>query len=298
MKSENENENELDEVLLRALGRVAAEEERLSPDDQELELMCAGHLPEDRVRVLEARAAGDPELARRLEAYRPVDTASRARLTAALVREVVGAASGGFAPAEGDTAHGRELPIRKKLRARLLSARSFGSAMVVAAAAAAVLWISHRARSTDHAVPLPAYALDVVGGLRELRGIDAPNAGPIRLLPDSPLQLVMRPASATRERIAVESFLVRDRDRGTAPSGGDDAMIERLIIPFEISPDGAARARGTATTLFGARRGHWRLVLVVGKVTDGRGGGAQRAHGNDDADARRAAVDLWLLDAR
>lgn len=290
--------NDRDDDLLRTLGRFAAEEERLSPDDQELELMCAGQLPEERIRALEARAAGEPELARRLDAYRPLDAGSRAKLTAALVHEVSSASGSTFAPADGRQARDQHPPVRRVNRARFPSARSLGSAVaaIAVAAAVAMVWVNHRRSSPGQAAPLPGYQLDIVGGMRELRAPAAPDGGPIRLRPGSPVQLLVRPASATRERIVVESFLMRDVAPDPLARAGDEVTFEPLTIPFEISPDGAARARGNAAALFGVRRGRWRLVLIVERASAPRDDSLRRAQGSDGPYARRVGVDLWLLD--
>src|SRR5262245_35980610 len=85
-------DRDLDGALLARLGRLAAEDETASPDDQQLEALCAGRLDAESVRLLEARAAQDPELAARLAAYRPLDDGQRARMAEAIVRETAPAA--------------------------------------------------------------------------------------------------------------------------------------------------------------------------------------------------------------
>src|SRR5581483_1136849 len=170
-------------------------------------------------------------------------------------------------------------------RARAMNALRWTTA-VLAVAAGTVLWLNHRAPPADRAAPLPVYALDVIGGVQEQRGLGAPGTHPIRLRPDSPLELVLRPATAVRDRIAVDSFLVPAAAHGT----GGDAAIEPAAIPFETSPDGAARARGTAASLFGARHGHWQLRLIVKTADAPAGDVLRRARLEDGAgppDARR-----------
>ena len=286
-----------DDDLLRRLGRLAAEEEVLSADDQELELLCAGQLPDDRLRRLEARAEHDPDLALRLAAYRPLPPASRSKIAEALVREMAappgaqGTTAGSDARRSGD-----RLVDAGRKRARPVSARAsrwgrgwaWGSAAAAAAAAAVMLWIGHWPSAIRARPALPSYALAVSGGERELRDPTAPAGAAVRLRPDSRLELVLRPATAVAGPVAVQAFLARGE------------AMEPLPLQFEISPEGAARAAGSAAELFGSHRGRWQLRLIVQR--SGAPGGdalsvARDARTPAGAEARRADVDLWLLDA-
>jgi hypothetical protein len=273
--------------LLSQLGRLAAEEEALSPDDRELEALCAGQLDEERVRLLESRAAQDPELAIRLAAYRPLDDDRRAGIAEAIARATAPAAQ--RAERAGLPALGKpRVPGARKraLRAWFTGWAAVGEIALVAAAA--LLWLHFRP-ATNASASLPTYGVDVIGGERELRDVSAPalEGAVVRLRPDSRVDLILRPATATAEPIAVEASLAQ---------GG---VVEPLPLRFEIAAGGAARASGTAAELFGARRGRWQLRLVVARGDGEAGDRRRRSSGDSPADgARRLTLELLLLDAR
>src|SRR5262249_15490720 len=87
-----------------------------------------------------------------------------------------------------------------------------GAAMMVALAVAGLL-MPVRPRHRRPLRPLPAYALDLTGGERELRGSAPPGVDPgiIRLRPQSRLELVLRPATDVRGTVQV-SALVAPKD--------------------------------------------------------------------------------------
>ena len=295
----NQREND----LLARLGRLAAEEEQVAPDDEELELLCAGRLPDERVRALEARAAREPDFARRLEAYRPLAVAARVRIADALAREVRAgsrvAADDGRAPANATVNPGRDeagvTPLRPAHRARVWAAVAGG----LAAAAALVLLIRGPVQyGAQKTIPLPAYAMDARGGEQDVRGAPDRTPAALRLAPDSRVELVLRPATSVARPITIAAFIV---PREAAPGGTAQRQgPEPLRLPFETSEKGTARLAGRAADLFGARRGRWQLRLIV-EVAPGTPGAAERLAGADgaaEATARLTALDLWLVDAR
>lgn len=100
-------------------------DEVFSDDDERLSALLDGELPSEAAKVLEARLAAEPALARRLEAMRRTDQVLRERygpvadepLPAELAALVRGDGPGGT-PASDPSSQGAVVPIRRAERAR------------------------------------------------------------------------------------------------------------------------------------------------------------------------------------
>src|SRR5262249_36284256 len=146
-----------DRRFLHRLGEVGAETDRAADDDRDLELLCEGRLPEDRLRLLERRAATDTVLARKLATFRPLDAGSRSRVAAAVLsqrrqaRTVAGHTD--IASATAPAAF-----VARKRRS-LVSWAPALSAMGVAAAL--ILWLANHRHPPSPGAVLPRYSLQV-----------------------------------------------------------------------------------------------------------------------------------------
>jgi hypothetical protein len=99
--------------------------------------------------------------------------------------------------------------------------------------------------------PLPPFALEASGGNERARG--APEAaGPLALLPDAPVEVVLRPPVAVAG-VGVRAFL-----------SGAGGWSEISVAPA-VSEAGVMRVRGRAGALFADRRGAFVLHLLVGR---------------------------------
>jgi len=273
--------------LLRRLGRIAAADEALSAEEQELERYCAGELPDERVRSLEARAEHDPAFAQLLVAYRPLAPSLRARVAGQLVGQMAAPVPGaGAAPAAAPRPRRVSRPWSRAVWASATGA--------LAMAAGLALWIRNHPVEAPMARELPAYHAEITGGDREQRGPAAPPAGPIRLRPRSRLEVVLRPATALAGPVAVESFLAPE---GSIPA----AALEPVSLPVAISPSGAVRVAGVVEELFGARRGRWRLLFLLraGEARPDPTQSAERVSAAADGGPgwQRLGVELLLVDS-
>jgi hypothetical protein len=219
--------------LLGALGRVAREE--AEAEDPRWERLARGELTAAEEAELRKQAETDPEIAMRYEAYRPLDREARERIVARL-----SGAGGG----------GRVVPIRAWRRIAAV-------ALPLAAAAAVVIWVERRGTEPPTLASndvVPAYSLAATGGDRPARSGDTPAAGgPLDLHRESRLEIVLRPATAAPDGVAVRTFLVKDgAARPWSPA------VQR-------SGDGALRVAGAAGALLGVPAGTWDLAFAVGR---------------------------------
>jgi hypothetical protein len=138
---------------------------------------------------------------------------------------------------------------RKRNRVALAST----GAGVLALAAALLLFMRHPADD------LPAYDVVVLGGAREVRGVDTPNtkeSAPLRLRHGDRFEIQLTPAHATQGALAGRAFLTR------GPT----------TIPFrgavELAPEGGARVAGTLDDFPGVTPGASELVVVLGRPNE------------------------------
>lgn len=205
-----------DDDLLSRLGAVARELE--NEREPGLDRLVTGTATDDERRELARRAADDPALRDDMKRLEPVGEAVRQHIVER-ARFELSASS-------------------KRSRARWLVPAS------LAAAAAAALLL---ARGPAHA-PLPDYALTVAGGIDEVRGDDARE----RLVvgPDTPVDLLLRPARDVTGPVALRAFFRDDPAR-------------MLALSPDISAQGSLRVHGRAHELLGTNRGERELVLIA-----------------------------------
>lgn len=314
-------DREFSHPLLERLGTVAREE--LDGRDQavritaevtpgqlaahprdELERLLAryteGKLDATALGELRALAAADPHLARGLALFEPLGATELHGLADRLHATL--AAEPGPARAVVAASRRRRGPTARG-RATLVGA---GLAVCVVG-----LWVHLGLRPqgagrpgasrANGSSPLPDYTVHARGGLVALRGVAAESAGPSaqRLPPDGTLRVELRPDADVGERVDVAAFVVplAQRDGGLVEAG----PVEPISPQVESdSRSGAARVLAPVRRTFGARRGPWRLVLVLTRH-DARDrlpfpeqlARDARSRGQDWV---RAAVDLELVD--
>lgn len=129
----------------------------------------------------------------------------------------------------------------------------FAVGVPVAAAAAAVVLL---APGGDRAPALPRYAMEIRGGVAELRsGAGTPAEAPLVLAPGSSVELVLRPATAATGDVEARVFWVQ---------GG---QARRWNAQVQRSDEGAFLVRGPAERPFGPGPGadEGELVAVVAR---------------------------------
>lgn len=115
---------------------------------------------------------------------------------------------------------------------------------VLAAAAAALLWVLPRGEA-------PLYAAELSAGDQAVRGEPADAVTPT-FRADSTLTLILRPATATEAPpVSIELAAVAGADRWP------------VTLPMKPSPSGALTYRGPAAPLFVAPAGAYTLRIVV-----------------------------------
>ncbi len=158
-----------DKELMKGIAEVVDADESLDP---RLLALSEGRASEAQLQALEEEAQGDPELAMRLSAYRPLGEA--------------------------------QLKSLERIAARRLS-RLWGRLGVVGALAAAAAGITLSLRSPA----LPDYALEVRAGDALKRGATEPPANR-ELRADSELEIVLRPQSAHEQPLIARAFATAD----------------------------------------------------------------------------------------
>jgi hypothetical protein len=134
--------------------------------------------------------------------------------------------------------------LAPRRRARWLA----GLGSLAAAAAVAVVLLRG---GGEPALDLPAYAL-VRGGDATSRSHDAPpSAAPLRLRADSPVDLVLAPATPVAGPVDVR--LVASHEGVSRWISGDAT----------VSSDGVVRLRGQAA--WGLTPGRWQLAVIIGR---------------------------------
>jgi len=261
-----------EEDLLRMLGKLAAEEAR-DPELARWEALAHGRLGADEVAELEALAAEDLDSKKLLEAYRPIDEGSRARIAAHVVANV--RASGRSAVPEALPSappelllaargrdEGRDEP-RESAREAPRGARIYRFTAVAGsvALAACIALVAMRSLPRGPGLPggpsgtgLPGYDVDV-SGESDTRGPAAappdPSRGPcvLRASEQGSFELVARPAGSTAGAVDARAFLLR---------GGS---LVPWVGALDVSPSGSVRILDASTRLVGASE----LRIVVGR---------------------------------
>jgi len=260
--------------LLQQLGRHVRGEGDPSPggdpptdpaDDPVWDRLAKGELPAEEHARLRERASADPEIAQLYEAFRPLDGSVKATIAARA-----------------------EASLRRPRVVRLRRVALVAGPLAAAAVLLLVLRLP-RPRSGDVLAAVPEYSLDLTGGDRTTRSgepMPAPAPGTaVDLHRGSHLEIVLRPATAVKQTVAVHAFLVQ----------GD--VARPWDVPMERSADGAVRVSGQAGSLLGVPPGSWDLVFTVSSAG---------AAAPEPADVARAArgeaaggAHPWrLLDAR
>jgi hypothetical protein len=251
-----------DDDLLQALGELARERERDAMGRPDLWTRLAnGDLSAGELGDLEARAASDPPLALSLRAYRPLSDEARERIVDALGASLSkpGSPPADSAPPAGSAPPGASSPppVSKvvSLDARRRLVRT-ASPVVAAVVALAALWaIVVRPPAEPAFEPLPAYEIVARGGLKDTRGTeDSAPAKPLRLSPQSTLDLTLRPATKVEGQLAAHAFVVQNGD------------VRPISAAIEIAPTGALRLRGVAGEMLSGARGPAELRVVVGRA--------------------------------
>jgi ferric-dicitrate binding protein FerR (iron transport regulator) len=222
--------------LLLELGRVARERQQAEAHDERWESLTQGTLSEADRKELERLAQEDPAAGEAYEAFKPLDSAARDRITARLERELSAEAPKEALPPA------QVVPLAPRRRLRM----AVPGVAALAAAAAVFLLVSPRGGP-----PLPGYTLSL-SSEQEVRS-GAPEAEVPRLGPGSLIDLILRPEQAVAEPVEVRAFLLRPGEaRAWTP-------------PMERSAEGAVRIHGSVESLLSIPPGEWTLAIAVGR---------------------------------
>jgi hypothetical protein len=259
MSDDRQDPNEV-ERLLRALAAEELDDSLPAPGDERLRAWRAGRLPLEEARELEGLLAQSAAGRRRLRELAGVGD----------VRDL----------AEID----QSLPLRRVRKAVLGQAglrrtAPWRSAAVAAVAAAAVVLVMIGLLSRHRGLP-EGLAYDVsTRGAAEMRSVEE-GAGEVRAYPDTPVRIVLRPRG---DGAAGVSFALFRRDGG---------RLRRVREPDEVRlvrERGSAAFSGTAATVLATGApGRYPLFVVVSSresfpaVVELRGG-------QDPADALRVS---------
>lgn len=127
----------------------------------------------------------------------------------------------------------------------------------VAAALALALWMHPAPQDPS----LPPYSIAARGGIKDSRGVDAPDDGrevqvstpEQRLDADSLLVVAARPETAVTGTVAARAFLVQGED------------ITEIAANAQVAPTGAIELHFRGAELIGARHGTASLRVIVGR---------------------------------
>jgi hypothetical protein len=192
-----------DDPFMKELGQVARAETDI---DERLERLAEGRLTQDELKELESMAENDPRLSEALAAFRPLGDDFQART----VERLDGMVAGGQ---------------KKELRRRGL----WFYLPIPAALAAAVLLVVLIWPAGDPG-PLPSYQIEIGGGASSLRGPE--SSGPLRLVPGTTLQILLRPDRAVEGEVGVLALLLQDN------------QLKVLSIPRVEARGGAVKLGG------------------------------------------------------
>lgn len=237
-----------DDEMLDALAKVAREDDPIA--DPRWEQLTEGTLSERDRAELAALAETSERAKRAHAAFRPLDDAARARMTASLLAAV--------AKEKPTSASNDEVPIAGAPPPQIGSspapapkARARGLWLAMAAAIAGIgIYV---ATLSPHGQDLPAYAMVVTGGEKSSRAPGEPPKTP-ELGPESRLEITLRPTVPAKGPIEVRAFLLRNGEaRPWAPA-------------VKVAEGGAAQVAGAKEVLFaGIEAGAWEMVLAIGR---------------------------------
>jgi hypothetical protein len=131
----------------------------------------------------------------------------------------------------------------------------FTTAGLLAAVAAAILWV----RPSGESLSLPSYAVTAEGGAKDVRGIDAPEAGDPtvsavqRVRDGSELIVTLRPSTSVSGDVTARAFVTRD------------AELAEVHPRSRVAPSGAVQLVFAGADVIGSRRGRAILRVVVGR---------------------------------
>jgi hypothetical protein len=246
----NDETNDDDDDLLRALGARAREDRR------EGLARALGAWGDGRVDARQAAAeAGVDTDDAHAELFVPLRDEARERIAAqALAHLTAPRPSERIAVSAPASRSPLPRPRRSRWAPRLFGG---GGALVAVAAAAAWLWWVRPAQ------PLPGYELALEGGdlAERSAGAGAPGALPappgVRVLSGgSTLTVALRPLTPVSGPIEARLYV---------RSAAGRTVTVASTVPAELSPAGAVRWRGTARQLGGGLTGDLVLQAVVGR---------------------------------
>ena len=193
--------------------------------DPRLVALALGRIDAGELEELMARAVREPEVRSAVNAFWPLDEASKHR---------------SFAKAQ-DLLAGRENRLRRPHWLFMFMPTCVATAFAVGVTLIGVAL---------QPLPLPEYGLEVRGGLRPVRSAtDDLTVG--RMAPKAPLELIFRPSRPIDGRASAAVFRVN----------ADDLL--RLESLPEVSDSGSVRWRGTINSLLPGERGTVELILAV-----------------------------------
>jgi hypothetical protein len=185
-------------------------------------------------RTQDEEVEADPRFAALMQ---PLGEDERARIAERIAPRDAKASRNTEAPRDA-----KVVPIRKNTR------WVAASVVVFAAAAAFAVYVTR----PEPKQASPHYAMVVSGGDKELRGKDDAAPTEVRVLsPDSRLEVVLRPETASTMPVIAVAFVVRD------------GAAKKANVAPEVSGDGAVRFAATASALFPGETGERGVLLLV-----------------------------------
>ena len=241
-------DDELTSELLEAQARDDAADPLRDPLWEKL---AAGTLSAEERKELDARAATDESLREAIALLAPLGESFEARVTAKIDAARAEASARASANADrpenkADHAEANVLAFRRRI---------VGVVGALAVAAGVAFLALHPSQGGTSEGSLPAYAMMVTGGQKDVRSNDAPaNGGVVRVGPDSELTLVFRPTeSVAAAGIELRALLVRD------------GAAQAWSPPYKVSPSGVVQIVGPAALLGLGAPGEVDAVIAVGR---------------------------------
>lgn len=220
--------------LWRELAQVNRDEqaEDRSRLDDRWDRLSHGQLSPEEEAELRALAETSEEARKAWEAFRPLGSEFHASVVRAVREQQAEAEAKALEP------KAKVLPFPRRLA---------GWSAAATAVAAVVLVMLLRLPE-----PVPEYGLpEVSGGIRPMRGESGETA--VRFAPGAPLQVVLRPSTATSgaEPLEARCFLSRNQE------------IRLLEVRSELAPRGAVKVNGAVPG--DVQPGVWTLWTVIGR---------------------------------